>query len=214
MNYQRLFLAVLFALSSSTYASDQKDEIFNLVPGLSSESAHYPYIPGVDVLTDPHAADLVESNSEAAGYTEAEAVSKISAGRSTALTYISQARQNPKMSADVLTILGQLSTKLSATPIVYPTPGQDFKGCDEGTLAFVIPSKSNRMFICAYVLNTEFSEAKPFAQIMSHETAHLIGYHNECDATLIELLVMFGSGEGTAFRNGYVSKCGFDKYFE
>lgn len=95
--------------------------------------------------------------------------------------------------------------------IKWPKNGYDFKGCDENTLAFVILKGGKPLqtiYLCANAIEN-YSAGKSMAQILIHETAHLAGFSDECDATTIEVGAMLFSGEGLAFRNAYMEKCGY-----
>lgn len=99
---------------------------------------------------------------------------------------------------------------LSNATIQFPKEGYDFAACTEKTLGFVYLYDKSRIYLCGYALDNLRSQG--LAQVLVHESAHLAGLRNECDATLIEITAMlFGRGS-LVFRNGYVEKCGYSKY--
>ena len=99
----------------------------------------------------------------------------------------------------------QMSQILQSAPLNVPPDGSDFQNCDAGKLAYTAPTISNGIYIC----NLLQSQGSLYiAQVLIHESAHLAGYPNECDATTIEMAAMNASGVGLVMRNAYMDGCG------
>ena len=93
---------------------------------------------------------------------------------------------------------------LRSAQIAWPSGDQTFRGCKEKTLAYAYIGGPKRIYLCR--LSYEFNE-KGLAQILVHESAHLQGYKDECDATFIEVGAVRWAGEDLAFKNAYWDSC-------
>ncbi len=102
---------------------------------------------------------------------------------------------------------------LEGAPIAAPERGQEHPGCARPILAYAYVPQNGRkidptIYICGWVVQDAFySQPKALGQTMIHESAHLSGVSDECDTTQIEIDAMRDSGEGIAFRNGYIDDC-------
>lgn len=99
----------------------------------------------------------------------------------------------------------KMATLLDKTAILVAPEGTEFTRCTENTLAYVMPAISRSIHLCRLALA---QSEKAIAQTLIHEVAHLIGYMNECDATILEVTAMRTSGRGLAYENGYMAQCG------
>lgn len=84
--------------------------------------------------------------------------------------------------------------------------GYDFTYCinHPNVIAFAIAGERN-IYMCRLLI--EEMDSQDTAQTLIHETAHVVGYTNECDVTKLELTAMEKSGL-TPYRNGYADRCG------
>lgn len=105
--------------------------------------------------------------------------------------------------------LQRLRARLARIPIHVPDPGRDFEDCGGADLAFLdnAPGRASAIYLCAAALGTRLDE--DIAQVLIHESAHLIVGSDECAATGLELQAV-DLGGGRPFANGYCEQCGFD----
>lgn len=95
--------------------------------------------------------------------------------------------------------------RLSRAKIFYVSSAENFPDCGPGGLAFVYPRRRNpEIYLCEFYKTLRPSQK---AQTLIHESAHLAGIIDECDATQVEVEAMRASGEGLGYRNRYVRRC-------
>lgn len=75
-------------------------------------------------------------------------------------------------------------------------------------LAFVNTKDYQRIFICPR-LTLEKSDL--IVQVIIHETAHLIGYHDECQATIFEFGA-FALADLSLAHDSYAKQCGLSTF--
>jgi hypothetical protein len=102
-------------------------------------------------------------------------------------------------------VFNTMAIILDTVPVLIAPDGREFTRCGETTLAYVVPGLSRSIHLCKLVLAESHNS---IAQTLIHEAAHLAGYMNECDATILEVAAMKSSGVGLAYRNGYMDRCG------
>ncbi len=85
-----------------------------------------------------------------------------------------------------------------------PPSGQNFSECKADTLAYVLPYKPDDIYICSTLLG---QPSLLVAQVLVHESAHLIGVHDECQATTFEFFAMKAAGLSLLNRS-YADQCG------
>lgn len=155
-----------------------------------------------DVFDDPRAADEIEVQIEAQSLLGRNEFVK--QGRAISFTILAKAKENTN-SSFWSSLYGKITNILDDRDIIWPKPGFDLRACGENILAFVIPKFSRNIFLCAHSFSMS---TKALGQTLIHESSHLVGYMNECDATRIEVNAMIGSGDGLEYRNIYMDKCG------
>lgn len=118
-----------------------------------------------------------------------------------------QAASQRTSSGEASAIFRKMEAALGRAKIKTPKPGHDLKACiqDPMVLAFVMLKSPNTIHVCARALA---ADPKELAQVLTHETAHVVGVHDECGATQLEVAVMRLSGVDLSFRNGYMNRCG------
>lgn len=181
----------------------QTEGVRPAIPGaVVPDSAHEH---GVDVIDDPRGADErpsdVEPRFDAAG-------TRDTVGRWSRRAFSVLAAARGAAGGPWRGIFSAVSGALSRSQVSWPAPGRDFQACGESTLAFVFRGGST-IHLCARVAHGRVSD-KAAAQILIHEAAHVQGYYNECEATRVEVNAMTLSGEGLAFRNDYMPRCGIN----
>ena len=82
--------------------------------------------------------------------------------------------------------------------------GNTGRGCNPGEAAYTLDGDPD-IYICALILNEGSDNAT--AQALIHETAHIIGFANECDATSLAMSALRTAGI-EPYRNGYADSCG------
>jgi hypothetical protein len=84
--------------------------------------------------------------------------------------------------------------------------GFDFEKCVQkpDVLAFTYVG-TEKIYMCRLLV--ERMNTQDTAQTLIHETAHVIGYDNECGVTKLEMTAMRKAGM-KPYRNGYADKCG------
>ncbi|MBI3552584.1 MAG: hypothetical protein HY077_08690 [Elusimicrobia bacterium] len=97
---------------------------------------------------------------------------------------------------------------LLGASIVIPDYDSDFAACTTGTVGFVYMGTSDIYLCNDTVYGPDSSNQNFVAQVLAHESAHVEGYDNECDASAVEMQAMNASGAGLAFRNWYMDQCG------
>lgn len=104
---------------------------------------------------------------------------------------------------------------LDKTPIKRPAPNEEFEDCRKkpGMYAYVTtlwPFGVNTIYLCGSVVRRPDVNRSMLAQLFIHEAAHLLpGYINdECATTTVEINAMKWSGEGLAFENAFMERCG------
>lgn len=101
----------------------------------------------------------------------------------------------------------KMQQSLKSAKINVPPAGHDLKTCvqESSVLAFVNLLSPNTIHICARAAG---ADTRHLSQVLVHETAHVVGVHDECDATRIEVAVVRASHARLPFRNGYMQRCG------
>ncbi|MFA6434341.1 MAG: hypothetical protein WCW52_06565 [Elusimicrobiales bacterium] len=84
------------------------------------------------------------------------------------------------------------------------TVRNDTHGCKKNELAYMY-TNGHTIYLCPELINADNRNVT--AQVLIHETAHIIGYLNECDATELAMTAMENAGV-TPWRDGYADKCG------
>ena len=179
--------------------------------GLRSSSYATGPVVRSDVFTNPNSIDQVVHPMSRMNilfpedYSIEARESLVAEGRTLAQQILGEAA--PRVSTRLLwNVLGSLN----GSKITYPKPGYDFRACEGGMLAFVYfhgNSPEHNIYLCSLVLNRGVTVV---AQTLAHESGHVNGFRNECDATRIEVTAMRFSGRDLAFRNGYMSSCGIN----
>lgn len=107
------------------------------------------------------------------------------------------------------TLFGSMANALGRASLDVPPPGRDLKACveDPRTLAYVNTLTPGVIHICA---RASRASAKRLGQVLIHETAHVVGVHDECAATRIEVAVQRAAGGRLSFKNGYMKGCGIE----
>lgn len=163
----------------------------------------------IDVFDDPSAADEIHLPlSGAPVFRPGDPV--ISAGIRRAHGLLIAARNNT--SGTWTSIFTNVRNEFLGSTIHWTEPGYDFKACTGNMLAFLIRGRAD-IYVCAGVLYGDlhrYGEPKPLGQIFIHQAAHLEGYWDECETSQVEIGAMRASGEGIAYRNGYLDRCGID----
>ncbi|MBI5631562.1 MAG: hypothetical protein HY921_11845 [Elusimicrobia bacterium] len=212
------FLALAWTSAAWSAQTKKLSEILQ-APLPQAQSVETPAVPelglpsktqikAVDVYDDPlMAVDDVQltSGPQAASVGQ----STVDAGSSRAGRILRAAASSSRASYSSAQIFNNVYSSLYSTLISWPNPGYEFRGCKEGTLAFVL-SGTNMIYLCSRSVYGSYSGSHSLAQILIHESAHLTGYWNECDATVVEVAAMRFSGEGLAFQNGYMRQCGLE----
>lgn len=103
-------------------------------------------------------------------------------------------------------VLNQLFNKLKTVRLNVPDMGYDFTTCQPNTLAYVEMYIDNNTINLCYL--SLIGTTEKLAQTLIHESAHLIGHEDECDASRIELLVFRLANKPLVYRNNYLESCG------
>lgn len=102
-------------------------------------------------------------------------------------------------------VIENIYQKISEVKFNTPDFGHDFTTCTPQTLAYV------EMYKDAYTINlchlSLIGSIDKLAQTIIHESAHLIGFEKECDASKIELLVYKLGQRPLNYRNNYLNNC-------
>lgn len=159
-----------------------------------------------DVVTDPSSTDLVRTHGPRIERAYRAVKDSVRRGRNRGSKIL---RKAANYKADYYELFMTVKSRLDNTSIYWPNPGYDYKACDEGTIAFTFKGETKQIWLCQLALE-EFIAEKSMAQVLIHESAHLTGFHKECDATTIEVGAMVLSDEGLAFENAYMKKCGLN----
>ena len=163
-----------------------------------------------DVYADPKMGEPIpmnEEEKERLGNISIQETTNVSEGLDQAKHFFEKAYQQTE-----LDILLKAQKYLNNADLNLPPRGRTYRPCRQGALAFVIFSygfkkyPKQNIFICSRVRTYN---PKKIAQIIVHETGHLIGLSNECSATLVEIGGMNLAGESLTFHNGYFNRCGF-----
>lgn len=210
-------LSVLSALIVRPASAAHSIAVKDLVPGDGVPKFEGPTLPvpelnavsigAVDVFDDPSAADEIHLPPDDK-WVLLDARAVITSGIQRCHGLLTAARS--RTSGTWNSIFSNVQSEFSGSTIRWTEPGYDFKACSGNTLAFVIRGRDD-IHVCSAVLYgnlRQFSEPKPLGQIFIHEAAHLEGYWDECEASRVEVNGMKASGEGIAFRNGYLDRCG------
>jgi hypothetical protein len=109
--------------------------------------------------------------------------------------------------SDTRGLFQTMATALGKATINTPPPGKDLKSCqqDSRVLAFVNLLQPGIINVCGRAASANESR---LSQVLIHETAHVVGIHDECNATKVEVAVMRAANGRLPFRNGYMKKCG------
>lgn len=99
---------------------------------------------------------------------------------------------------------------LSEATLRYPDEYSDFEKCTFGAQAFT-PRNTKSIGICQLLLA---SEVQLIAQTLIHESAHLVGHFDECEATELELAAIKESSFKVPYDNDYVEPCGLSGYLK
>lgn len=125
--------------------------------------------------------------------------------RRVALEILTKATTNATINGQVAasTAFQKVQDGLKQSTLSWPRDGYDFTKCtntqEQGlTLAYVMDDRENKIYLCATLKH----RTNPFiAQTLIHQTAHLLGYHDECDATMVEVGAMRWSHQGLVYRH-------------
>lgn len=131
--------------------------------------------------------------------------------RNEVLNLLTNLVNNSRISTSARSKYSEVYSALKNAIIKWPDPGNEFKQClvtnegngqtFKGCAAYAVISQGT-MWLCNKILVQEYY----VVETMIHEAAHLAGYGNECDATLIEYSALNHAGR-TVYGNIY--KCGF-----
>lgn len=153
-------------------------------------------------------ADLEVDSADSLGFEVQRAVGKsiIGAARSFAEDLLHRAAENVE-STVTSQLFNTMQGALDHATIRVAKKGKSFKECvqDKAVLAFVMSNHPNTIHVCP---RAAAADPKSLAQVLIHETAHVVGIHDECKATATEVTAMRGSGANLAFKNGYMKRCG------
>lgn len=165
---------------------------------LFSVSASAQVFLATDVIRDPQGANLITIETPDSAFLE-DRGTLVQQNREASRLILSQASQIDYFYSRILNALNH-------SQILYPQPGYDFQGCKNDILAFVLTHQRYRIYVCA----ASFVRFPTYwmGQVFIHESAHVAGYGDECDATRIEVGAMRASGRDIFFRNGYMDRCG------
>lgn len=131
--------------------------------------------------------------------------------RSKARETLAAAYHNKKASQKAKDIYLRLWRRLGDVVINYPEPGQNFQLCKaklstsigvvvNGAAAFAY---QNMIYLCDSELRREYT----LVETLVHETAHVIGYENECDAESISTSAMNHGGQAVYGSLSYYQAC-------
>ena len=162
-----------------------------------------PQVKAPDVLDDPDAANEKISHLGASIKLNREGINE-GIKMTIRVLYAARAKADSKWKG----IFSGVQNSFLRSQIAWPKAGFDFNACDEGVLAFVI--RGDRTIHLCSALAYGFGSADYFAQVFVHESSHINGYFNECDATRIEVNAMRLAGHDLAFKNGYMERCGIN----
>ena len=106
-------------------------------------------------------------------------------------------------------IIKKVYLKIGSVRFNTPDYGYDFTSCAPMTLAYVEMYKDpNTINLCHLSL---IGSIEKLAQTLIHESAHLIGLEDECDASRVELLLFRLSRSPLVYKNNYLNQCGLDQ---
>jgi len=131
--------------------------------------------------------------------------------RSKATTLSSKARQNSRSKA-WQNIYQKVTVRLGKIEILWSNGAHDFLECQNNPrwLAYNYPP-GHKVFLCRRVFQeTDWFGLPELSQTLLHETAHSMGYRNECHATRIERNIMRVAGLKPAYDNAYVDPCALE----
>ncbi len=156
--------------------------------------------PKSDLFNDDNADETVESTEKITAKAEG-----VEIARQLAEKILEVAVENTK-DPQTKTLFRMVEAALKAAKINAPARGKDLKGCQEdlSILAFVKVKSPKTIHLCSRAVKTN---KKQLAQVLIHESAHVIGIHDECEATRVEVAAMRLSGATLAFENGYMEHC-------
>ena len=160
-------------------------------------------VTGADWVSASDAADRILRNEEDITFSRGPALEM---AKNLALTILSDAAAATEPAQR--TIFKTLMVALESAKLDVPEPGKDLKQCqrEQNVLAFVMTSEPHTIHLCQRALAK--GQKKSLAQILIHETSHVAGVYDECQATRIEVAAMRDSRVGLAFHNGYMGRCG------
>jgi hypothetical protein len=105
------------------------------------------------------------------------------------------------------------SLRLGQSMLRWPRTGTNFRHCNQtgGPVAFTLPRDFDfkNIFLCHKTLFEYFSE-QMLSQILIHESIHLAGVLDECEASLWEKKVMTHGAGGLAYYTGHMRRCGIE----
>jgi hypothetical protein len=158
--------------------------------------------PSSDLLYSPGGTELIETNEHHITRSGAS----IDAARKHAESLLHSAAHKTK-DPQSRELFSAMETALGRAKIDVPPPGRDLRACtqDPATLAFVNSLDRGIIHVCARAASA--SESR-LGQVLIHETAHVVGINDECDATRVEVAVQRSSSGRLPFRNGYMERCG------
>jgi|GEM_PF-3792884 len=171
--------------------------ILSARPGAAAEPGFFmgsgAWIEALDIVNDPA---LEEDDA----YIEKNFDGDWEAARGYALRILrtAQSRGGTPRLAGVASALGR--ARIRFMPNTYKTCRPEARNT-----GFVKSTKGTTIYVC------QGSENEPIgakAQFLIHESSHLAGMKNECDATRMEIEAMTLGAGAPADRNGYADRCG------
>ena len=176
--------------------------LLSLGIGCGVEDKSIEVVPGTprDFVTDKTATERLKATD---GKEDVD-FSHLETARKLAIEILKLA--SSKSSGQAKEVFDSVAKALEHVHFDYPEPGHDLQQCarERDVLAFVITYDPSQIHFCRRALQP-FGQKK-LAQILIHETSHVIGVTDECEATRIEVAAMRAT-RGLAFKNGYWDRC-------
>ncbi len=182
------FTAFLFLFGCGSHSSDTATSVQESAPS--------------DLISTSNAADIVLADEPL----EMIQLNILEKAKEVALSILGTAAEQSAPPMDAL--FRSMIAALARVNFDTPPTGKDLRECkqNKAVLAFVMLQSPNTIHLCARSLRT--TSAKKLAQVLIHETSHVVGVHDECQATQVEITAMRASKAGLAFKNGYMQRCG------
>ena len=119
----------------------------------------------------------------------------------TAIAILENAAANPNVNKHDSGIYQDLAFQVSIAQIMWPAAGMTWKDCGSNKLAFVYKENpDNTIWVCARGMK---GNVWGRAQLLIHESAHLIGIWDECYADLWAISALGLYGIKNQIHTGY-----------